>query len=67
MATLQVSFFTFGVGSGTVASLRRMELMNDVLRKGCKIVKTGAFLFPFCINIQNVRKIANGAIFFLNV
>ena len=41
--------------------------LTSMLCKGYKNVKTGAFLSPFCINIQNDRKIANRAMFFLNV
>ena len=37
------------------------------LCKGCKNVKTGAFLSQFCINIQNDRKTANKGLFFHNV
>ena len=37
--------------------------LTSMLCKGCKNVKTGAFLPRFCINIQNDRKIANKALF----
>ena len=40
--------------------------LTNMLRKGCKNVKTGAFLPRFCINMQNDRKIANKALFFHN-
>ena len=40
--------------------------LSTMLCKGCKNVKTGAFLPRFCINIQNDRKIANEAFFFHN-
>ena len=41
--------------------------LTNMLHKGCKNVKTGAFLPQFCINIQNDKKIANRALFFHNV
>ena len=37
--------------------------LTSMLCKGCKNVKTGAFLPRFCINIQNDRKIADKALF----
>ena len=40
--------------------------LSNMLCKGCKNVKKGAFLPRFCINIQNDRKIANKALFFHN-
>ena len=44
-----------------------MFWLTNMLHKGCKNVKTGAFLPQFCINIQNDKKIANRALFFHNV
>ena len=41
--------------------------LQNMLCKGCKNVKTEAFLPRFCINIQNDRMIVNGALFFHNV
>ena len=42
-------------------------VLSNMLFKGCRNVKTEAFLPQFCINIQNDRKIANKALFFHNV
>ena len=43
-----------------------MFWLANMLCKGCKNVKTGAFSPLFCINIQNDRKLANEALFFHN-
>ena len=40
--------------------------LTNMLCKGCKNVKTGAFSPRFCINIQNDIKTANKALFFHN-
>ena len=42
-------------------------VLSNMLCKGCRNVKKGAFLPQFCINIQNDRKIANKALLFHNV
>ena len=60
----------------TMFTLRKWHVYNlqvmifwlaNMLHKGCKNVKTGAFLPQFCINIQNDKKIENRALFFHNV